>query len=87
MAKPHTEGTPPCEIDREFPHQVEIAMLGDRLYVMHAYCVSRLFNMRTQSIRTAAGEVTRWCFVDGVHADEFRSRFGGRRFVSELAPN
>jgi hypothetical protein len=89
MMKPHEGGTTSGQIDRDFPHEVEIAILGDRLFVMHAFCVSRFMNVRTRSVRTAdaEGDAMRWCFADRAHADEFRARFGGKRFVPDLSPN
>ena len=74
------------EIDREFPHQVETAIMGDRLFAMHAFCVSSSFDVRTRSVRTADGDVTRWCFADRTHAYAFRSRFGGKRLAADVPP-
>ncbi len=82
MMTPHNGGTTSGQFERDFPHEVEIAILGDRLFAMHAFCVSRSMNVRTRSVRTTEGDAMRWCFADRTHADEFRSRFGGKRFVS-----
>lgn len=73
------------EIDRDFPHQVEIIVrrmdVGIRLHEMSEYCRSNRFEHRTRGIgglRLSRGcDGIRWCFRAEQHAVAFHRIYGG----------
>jgi hypothetical protein len=77
--------TPP-QIDRNFPHRVEMRVpgggLGFALEGIHAFC--RKGSSGTRNVgrlrRIALGaDAMRWCVKTTEDADAFQARFGGER--------
>lgn len=73
------------QIDRDFPHQVEIEIppggLRKRLDGMYAFCRGNDFRTRgigRQRIETGRDGM-RWCFTTAEAADAFQAQFGGGR--------
>jgi hypothetical protein len=75
------------QVDRDFPHQVEIDIpeggLGKRLGAMDAYCRARGFDHATRGVGHVLADRqrdgVRWCFTDPAHAEAFQKEFGGAR--------
>lgn len=69
-------------IDREYPHQVEIAIpkggLGDRIQAMDEFCRRHGLPFKTRALR-GPPEAARWCFATPAAADVFHAEFGGER--------
>ena len=78
----------PRQIDRDYPHQVEIEVPGDglgtRLNAMHEACGG--VDYRTRGIGKRLMETgrdgIRFCFKTPELADEFQARFGGERLTA-----
>jgi hypothetical protein len=78
------------EIDRDYPHQVEIEIpdggLGREYAAMGAFCIARGCPYGTRGIgglRFKRGrDGMRWCFTDPAHANEFHKEFGGQRLMA-----
>jgi hypothetical protein len=75
----------PRQIDRDYPHQVEIAIpeggLGTRLNAMHEFCHGadfRTCGIGAKRLRTGRDGV-RFCFKTPELAEAFQVRFGGER--------
>ncbi len=77
-------------IDRDFPHQVKIAIpaggLRFRYSAMHEFCLVRGFYVRTQNIRRADHDAIRWCLLDPPHADAFHAQFDGEKMTTRTTP-
>jgi hypothetical protein len=77
----------PGQIDRDYPHQVEIKVLagglGTRLNAMHDAC--RGVDYQTRGIGKKHVETgvdgERFCFKTAAQADAFQARFGGERIT------
>lgn len=64
------------QIDREYPHQVEIAIppggLGTTLNELHGWAKQAGIDYRTRSVNRFPVEAMRWCFRDEATAEAFR---------------
>ena len=77
------------QIDREYPHQVEIAIpaggLGDKQTVMRTFCRERGIQFATCGIeelgRECGANAVRYCFRVADDAEEFQAMYGGERVV------
>lgn len=78
----------PRQVDREYPHQLEIAVpeggLGKRLNELHAACGGIDYATRgidrKQWMATGRDGV-RFCFKTAEQAGAFHARFGGKRLT------
>jgi len=74
------------QIDRDFPHQVEIPIppggLRKQLDLMYQFCRGRAFMTRGAN-RRVGDDAMRWCFADPTEADAFHAQFGGKRITIE----
>jgi hypothetical protein len=77
------------QIDRDYPHQVALAIPRDGLARgaigwMDRWCLESCRN-RFAVPSSLSGEDThhhlRWCFVDRADADAFQGQFGGERMT------
>lgn len=73
------------QIDREYPHQVEIAIppggLGRTLDTLHAWAMGADLDYKTRSVRFPV-DAMRWCFRDEASAEAFRKIWEDRRPAS-----
>lgn len=71
----------PAQIDREWPHQVEIAVpplgLGSRLNDLHVAAAEVDGGYRTRSRTAGTEHFIRFCFRTSGTAEAFRDRCGG----------
>ena len=71
-------------IDRQFPHQVIIAIPDASIYTkldaMHRFVRGKGWDYVTHVVRSARGEEElAWCFADAAMADAFLALFGGKK--------
>jgi hypothetical protein len=75
--------TTPRQVDRDYSHQVEIAIpeggLGTLLNAMHDFCRGADFRMRGIGLRRleTGQDGVRFCFKTRDLAEAFQARFGG----------
>jgi hypothetical protein len=74
-------------IDRQFPHQVIIAIADASIYAkldaMHRFVRGKGWDYVTHVVRSTRGdEGVAWCFADTAMADAFLSLFGGNRIAA-----
>jgi hypothetical protein len=87
---PHKGARSNSEIDRDYPHQVEMEIsdggLGRRYDAMNEFCRTHGYPYVTRGIgklRIERGcDGMRWCFTDPAHADDFQKQFGGERITA-----
>jgi hypothetical protein len=76
-------------INRDFPHQVEIAatMVAAAYDAMHKFIVPLSASPRGGYVRRFDLDYIRFAFADPAHADAFQLRFGGRQVTVKLVKN
>jgi len=69
-------------IDRQFPHQVIIAIPDASIYTkldaMHRFVRGKGWDYVTHVVRSPRGDELAWCFADTAAADAFLALFGGK---------